>query len=72
MRVPAFASVGEWGEACNDVEVWFHESRLEGLSMEIRAFKNDYLIATCASTKDVILEPFEILNHHELYPAIQV
>ncbi|KAK4987943.1 hypothetical protein LTR50_004280 [Elasticomyces elasticus] len=40
------STLGTWGERVDDVEVWLHDKRVEGVSMEMLAFEEDRLIAT--------------------------
>lgn len=46
-------AIGEWGQTCNEIEIWFHGSRLNNVKLEIQAFKGDYMIATASSAIDV-------------------
>lgn len=69
VRVPKAASVGKWGEVCNDMEIWFKGKQLDDMRLEVRAYGADYLIAMCASSWNVALNRLKIIDtEEELYP----
>ena len=69
VRVPNADPRGKWGEVCNDMEIWFKGEQLDDMRLEVRAYREDYLIAMCASSWNVALERFKILDkEEEIYP----
>lgn len=53
---------GGWGQACNDVEIWFHGNKVNDVKLEIQAFREDYMIATAGSNLDASWSAFEQLD----------
>ena len=51
-----------WGQTCSEAEIWFHGKRLTDVSLEIRAYRDDYMIATAASSPSVVFPSFEELD----------
>ena len=69
VKVPAVAVEGEWGEICSHVEIWFSGEMIKGVSLEIQAFREDYMIATCASTVQITLDAFNVRDiERDVYP----
>ena len=69
VRPPAAATKGEWGEICKHVEIYLRGEKLEGVLLEVRAYRNDYMLAICAFTDQAILESFKILDlEGDVYP----
>lgn len=59
----------DWGEACSDVEIWFHGKRVTDVKLEIQAFREDYMIATASSSVKVPLTAFkEVDIEQDIYP----
>ena len=60
---------GEWGQRCEDIEIWFHGQRVTDVKLEIQAFREEYMIATSSSSANVALSTFKILNsERDIYP----
>jgi 4'-phosphopantetheinyl transferase len=53
---------GEWGQTCNDIEIWFHGERVTDVNLEIQAFREDYMIATASSNLGIPLTEFKELS----------
>ncbi|MCJ1451001.1 hypothetical protein MMC28_001335 [Mycoblastus sanguinarius] len=59
---------GEWGQTCGDVGIWFQGKRVTDVKLEIRAFREEYMIATASSHVDASLSAFEQLDiERDLY-----
>lgn len=62
-------ATGDWGQTCNETEIWFHGSRVNNVKLEIQAFREDYMIATASSDVDVPIGIFTELNaERDVYP----
>ena len=69
VQVPAPAADGEWGESCSDVEIWFYGERVRNVKLDIQAFKDDYMIATCSSNVDAAFGAIKICDlENGIYP----
>ena len=69
VKVPAIAEEGEWGEICGHMEIWFRGEMLTDVNLEIQAFREDYMIATCASNARIAFDTFRSLDiKHDVYP----
>lgn len=62
-------TTGEWGQTCNEIEIWFHGSRVNNVNLEIQAFREDYMIATACSNVVVPIGIFTQLDVEcDVYP----
>lgn len=62
-------ATGEWGQTCNEIEIWFRGSRVNNVNLEIQAFRDDYMIATASSNVDMPMNIFKELDvEHDVYP----
>ncbi len=60
---------GDWGQTCDEIEIWFHGERVTDVKLEIQAFREDYMIATASSNVGVPLAAFEELCiERDVYP----
>ena len=65
VEVPLIAQESDdegWGQTCSNVEIWFYGKRVEDVWLEIQAFGNDYMIATAASSIDIDLDAFRMVD----------
>ena len=53
---------GDWGQTCTDVEIWFRGHRVTDVKLEIQAFQEEYMVATCCSDSAIRFTPFKELN----------
>ena len=51
-----------WGQTCHDMETWFRGKQLLDISLEIQAFREDYMIATAASSSSISFPSFQELD----------
>ena len=51
-----------WGQTCHDAETWFRGKQLLDISLEIQAFREDYMIATAASDSSTSFPTFQELD----------
>ena len=69
-QMHASAQVGDWGETCGGVEIWFYGKRVTNVKLEIQAFREDYMIATASSSVEVELADFRELDvERDIYPV---
>lgn len=54
--------LGEWGETSRDTEIWFYGEQVSTVTMEIQAFRDDYMVAVAASDRGVNLSPYRLLD----------
>ena len=60
---------GDWGQTCGVTEIWFYGKRVTDVKLEIQAFREDYMIATASSSKQIKLSDFEELDvERDVYP----
>lgn len=52
----------EWGQTCSNVEIWFRGHRVTDVTLEIQAFREDYMIATASSSIAVHISAFKELK----------
>ena len=72
VRVPAASSTQLWGELCSNVEIWAHGKRVNDIALQIQAFREDYMISICASTKGVTTESPKMLDiEKDVYPELE-
>lgn len=68
VKVPAASSADPWGEVCTQVEVWANGKRVDDVTLHIQAFREDYMLAVCASTPNVVTN-FQLLEpENDIYP----
>ena len=68
VKVPAASLTGFWGKICTQVEVWAHGKKVDNVTLRIQAFREEYMIAVCASTPDVTTD-FQLLDpEQDIYP----
>ena len=70
VRVPLSArqlglEEGGWGQTYNDVEIWFRGKQLTNISLELQAYREDYMLATAASGPAVPFSSFEELDFEQ-------
>ena len=58
-------TVSPWGGTSDDVEIWFYGKPVTDVRLEIQALGNDYMIATAASNRSVVLSPYTRLDLEE-------
>ena len=64
------AQMGDWGEICGGVEIWFYGKRVTNVKLEIQAFREDYMIATASSSVEMELADFKELDvERDIYPV---
>ena len=69
VQVPAPAVTGDWGESCTNAEIWFHGQRVFDVKLEIQAYKDDYMVATCSSNLSTKFGAFHICDlDYDIYP----
>ncbi len=60
-----------WGQMYNGVGVWLHGKQLTDISLEIQAYRDDYMIATAASIPFANFASFEVLDSkRDLLPKV--
>ena len=69
VKVPAPNEESEWGETCGNVEIWFRGGQVEDVNLEIQAFRDDYMVATCISNTIGVIDAFSVLDiERDVYP----
>ncbi|KAL8719733.1 MAG: hypothetical protein Q9225_003303 [Loekoesia sp. 1 TL-2023] len=62
----------DWGEICADVEIWHYGRKLTQVKMELRAFRDDYIIGTAVSSLDTHFLPHRLLDlRQDVYTAAE-
>ncbi|KAI4224780.1 MAG: hypothetical protein L6R36_004413 [Xanthoria steineri] len=62
----------DWGEALSNVEVWRDGKQVTGVTLELQAFRDDYMIGTASSRLDVPLSPYKLLDlQQDIYSAAE-
>ncbi|KAL8694186.1 MAG: hypothetical protein Q9218_001130 [Villophora microphyllina] len=51
-----------WGEIVSDVEIWRSGERVQGVKLELQAFRDDYLIGTASSKLDTPFSRYHLLD----------
>ena len=65
----AAESVDHWGQTCNDMEIWFRGEPVTDVSLELQAYRNEYMIGTACSRRNVRFDSFRQLKVEEdVYP----
>ena len=69
VKVPVANGESEWGEICGNVEIWFRGKRVENVNLEIQAFRDEYMVATCVSNTEIAVDVFKVLDiKRDVYP----